>query len=729
LDEAEVDSVHAHLASCQTCRSIVESLPDDALASLVRAAAGSPSLNATPADERTWSEVASDPDDVVPAELADHPRYRIGELLGRGGMGRVYKAEHRLMARAVALKVINRRLTDRAGAAERFRREVQAAARLSHANIVTAHDADQAADVHFLVMEFVEGVDLARLVAECGPLPVAQACDYARQAALGFHHAHERGMVHRDVKPHNLMRTPDGQIKILDFGLARFASDSAAVGDFAPPRLAGATAAAGDLTESGVVLGTADYIAPEQADDPRRADARSDVYSLGCTLYFLLTGGAPFIGDALLKKLAAHARSSPPPLADAPPALARVVGRMMAKDPERRYQTAREAAEALVPFLAAPSLDRTGSYVGASHRGGARRPRWDRRRVALWAVAGAAAFVALLLVGAFVHRVVTVPRAPELQTDEIRRLAGHEGTVRAVAYSPDGRYALSASGWPHGDGTLRLWDLETGAEKQRFVGHRGNVECVAFSPKGGQALSGGADHTVRLWDVESGEQIRPFPGHAGEVYAVAFSPVGGLAVSGDETGSVRLWDVETGEQEGRFLGCRDKVLALAFSPDGTRLAGGCADKAVLVWEVATRAQHCRLEGHTGPVRGVAFSPDGGRVLSAANDKTLRLWDVDARRVVQTFEGHTSSVLSAAFLPDRRRALSGGWDHTLRLWDVETGTELHRFTGHADVIWGIAVSPDGRFGLSCSGGRRTSDGWRDGDDWTVRLWRLPEPPAK
>src|SRR5262249_45758756 len=157
-----------------------------------------------------------------PPGLADHPRYRVLELLGSGGMGAVYRAEHRRMERQVALKGMNPALMTRPAMVERFQREVKAAARLTHPNIVTAHDADQAGDAHFLVMEFVEGLSLAQQVQRQGPLPVPQACAYVRQAALGLQHAFERGMVHRDIKPHNLMLTAGGHVKILDFGLARF---------------------------------------------------------------------------------------------------------------------------------------------------------------------------------------------------------------------------------------------------------------------------------------------------------------------------------------------------------------------------------------------------------------------------------------------------------------------------------------------------------------------------
>ncbi len=172
-----------------------------------------------------WLPLSSSCQDI-PAPLAEHPRYEILGLIGKGGMGDVYKARHRKMERTVALKVINRGLVRKAEAVDRFHREVKAAAQLSHPNIVTAYDADQAGDFHFMVMEYVDGVDLSQTVKDRGALPVAEACDYIRQAAIGLQHAHERGMVHRDIKPHNLMVTADGTVKILDFGLASLAPEA-----------------------------------------------------------------------------------------------------------------------------------------------------------------------------------------------------------------------------------------------------------------------------------------------------------------------------------------------------------------------------------------------------------------------------------------------------------------------------------------------------------------------
>ena len=297
----------------------------------------------------------------IPGALQNHPRYRVIRLLGVGGMGAVFLAEHQLMERNVALKVISQNMMQNATAVERFRREVKAAARLHHPNIVTAFDAEQAGDVHFLVMEYVPGISLAHFVAKHGPLPVQQACDYVRQACLGLQHAMDKGMVHRDIKPQNLMVTPEGRLKILDFGLARFASEAVVTADgksladsFGGAVRPGASFP-GLLTQAGSVMGTPDYIAPEQIDDARKADIRADIYSLGCTFYYLLCGQAPFAAvTALFDKLVAHRERVPLDIRqrrpEVPDGVAAVVHRMIAKRPQDRYATPAAVAGALEPF-------------------------------------------------------------------------------------------------------------------------------------------------------------------------------------------------------------------------------------------------------------------------------------------------------------------------------------------------------------------------------------------
>jgi uncharacterized protein (TIGR03067 family) len=373
LSDVELAELSAHLGECIECREKVEATGDDTLVSLLRAAATEHDSIEKINQPETVAQAAAPAKaaTALPAELADHGRYRVQELLGVGGMGAVYKAEHLLMERPVALKLISHSLTSNPAMVERFRREVKTAGQLKHGNIVMAYDAEQAGDWHFLVMEYVEGKSLARLVTEQGPLPVQHACDYIRQAALGLQYAHERGMVHRDIKPQNLMLTPEGEVKILDFGLARFAMESApkggllAAAEASTPDSRGSQPGAESLTQVGTVMGTPDYIAPEQATDAHTADIRADIYSLGCTLYDLLAGHAPFPEGTVVAKVKAHMERSPEPLTalrtDVSPQLSRVVERMMAKDPAKRYQTPAEVAEALKPFVApAPTRRRRG---------------------------------------------------------------------------------------------------------------------------------------------------------------------------------------------------------------------------------------------------------------------------------------------------------------------------------------------------------------------------------
>jgi serine/threonine protein kinase len=345
LDPTSAAVVERHVAACDSCCRLLEDAPADSFVNQLRHAGPAAQASTADATGVTLAEPA-----VIPPELVDHPRYRVLGLIGQGGMGAVYRAEHRRMERPVALKVINPALVSNPAAVQRFQQEARATARLHHPNIVTAFDSDQAGDLHFLVMEYVEGHNLADLVGERGPLPVAEACDTVRQAALGLQHLHEAGLVHRDVKPHNLMRARDGVVKLLDCGLVRLAGGPQSESGPSGP------AAAPSLTGAGAVMGTADYIAPEQAADPRTADVRSDIYALGCTLFHLLTGRPPFADGSVQDKLARHEREPLPALVelrpDAPPELAAVLVRMTAKKPADRYAAPAEVAAALAPFAA-----------------------------------------------------------------------------------------------------------------------------------------------------------------------------------------------------------------------------------------------------------------------------------------------------------------------------------------------------------------------------------------
>lgn len=269
--------------------------------------------------------------------------YDLLAKLGAGGMGTVFKARHRKLKRVAAIKVLSAHLCTDTAFVSRFQREVETVARLGHPNVVMAYDADEAEMGHFLVMEFVDGRDLASEVEKAGKVSVSRAADYIIQAARGLAYAHTQGIVHRDVKPHNLLLDRSGLVKVTDLGLARLNS--------------AATAGAGGLTQAGGILGTVDYMAPEQAVDSAAIDARADIYGLGCTLYFLLAGTPPYTGPTLVSVLLKHRDAAVPLLRrvrpDVPAELEAVCARMMAKAVGDRYQTMSEVIAALEPFAPA----------------------------------------------------------------------------------------------------------------------------------------------------------------------------------------------------------------------------------------------------------------------------------------------------------------------------------------------------------------------------------------
>jgi WD40 repeat protein/serine/threonine protein kinase len=308
-----------------------------------------------------------------------------------------------------------------------------------------------------------------------------------------------------------------------------------------------------------------------------------------------------------------------------------------------------------------------------------------------------------------------------------RSFEGHTRVVNSVAFSPDGRFALSAS-WEE----VRLWNVATGRCLRTLEVHAGWMSSMAFSPDGRFALSGTyalnvsvdkeAPLVLRLWDVSTGQCLRTFEGHA----PLALSPDGRYALSGAGEKKVdcvfylsrlRLWDLATGQCLRTFQGHEEHeeyegtVHSVAFSPDGRFILAGSGANTLRLWDVSTGQCLRAFEGHEKEINSIAFSPDGRFALSGSSDKALRLWDVATGRCLRTFEGHEKEINSVAFSPDGRFALSGSWDETVRLWDVATGQCLRTFEGHTGGVDSVAFSPDGRFALS------------GGSENTVRLWEI------
>jgi tRNA A-37 threonylcarbamoyl transferase component Bud32 len=591
--------------------------------------------------------------------------YRLLRPLGKGGAGSVFLAEQTTVKRRVAVKVLRGGAGSDPLATARFQREGRAAAALDHPNIVRLFDFGVSHGIHYLVMEYLPGVTVQQLLDTSGPLPVPTAVYLVTQTAHGLAHAHARGIVHRDVKPLNLMAS-DGGVKVLDMGLAR-ALDS---GD---DRL---TEQAGD----DAICGTLDYLSPEQCAGGA-VDARTDIYSLGVTLFTLLAGRPPFPGSPA-EKIAQH-QTAPPPALDrlaptVPPGLARAVERMMAKRAGDRPPTCEAVIAELAPWCPADAPTLPGSDPGCttSLRTSRTLPKnWAasdtpmpgaaprrKRRVVYWL--SALASVALAVTAATCFALSRPAEPAILWAGESVELEGNADTLNEVAFTADGKRLVGVD-WAGG---VSGWDARTGRLLHTRGVYQGGVGNLLTVAPDGRLLLCGSDMPTLLYDFDSGEPVRSYGKRAKGTWSAVMSPDGQrlLLATEDEL-------VEVSRQTGEPLRTFDTRMShhwyATYSPDGTLIAAAGRDagdgRGVLtLWDAATGEPRGRLHEHESDVRWVAFDPAGSRVATCGFNHDVRVWDVARGEVEARFTDPNLFVERVQFLPNGRLLTVSACDFTL-----------------------------------------------------------------
>jgi WD40 repeat protein/serine/threonine protein kinase len=681
-----------------------------------------------------------------PETFPDIPGYQILEFIRRGGMGVVYKARQLSADRIVALKVIRPdRLEglspeERSKSVERFITEAQAAAKLEHENIVHVYEVGEVRGRPFYSMRYVVGNSLHDLIQQ-GPLEGRRAAGYLEKVARAVHEAHRHGILHRDLKPHNILVEADGDRPLVaDFGLAKLLQGGQGV------------------TATGDVMGTPPYMSPEQVESAAHVTVASDVYSLGATLYALLTGRPPFQGHEPVRTLMMVVEDEPtPPRAINPLVhqdLETICLKCLEKEPAKRYSSAEMFADRLQLFLEGkPIPDRPITQVE-------RLGRWCRRNPMVAALTAAVAFVFVSGTGVATYFAIEADarareannnatatlrqrrRADEKAAEAMGRLyisdmrlgqrAWEDNQIGRLVELLDGQRPDRTGGTDLRGFEWYYWWRLCHPDLVRLEGDTRWINSVAYRPDGKRIVGASLDTTVKVWDADTGRLLQTLKGHTNWVNAAAYSPDGQWIISGSHDHTLKLWHAETARESLTLRGHTGPVLAVAFSPDGKRIVSGSYDRTVKLWDTQAGKEILNLKGHTGAVSSVAYSPDGKHIVSCGrgsasgkpNPGEVKVWDVETGQEALTFKGPTDWVNSVAYSPDGQRIISahGAWDYVselapdrlkkfgfpeetlalliqfppeLKVWDARTGEQTLTLKGHRSPVTSVAFSSDGK----------------------------------
>jgi WD40 repeat protein/tRNA A-37 threonylcarbamoyl transferase component Bud32 len=604
-------------------------------------------------------------------------RYQALTPIGQGGFGRTFLAADHYkpsQPKCVIKQFFPQRqsVSDLARARELFRREAVQLEQLgNHPQIPELLAHFEQADYQYLVQEYIRGQNLLQEVAQSGAFSDRQVWQLLADLLPVLDYVHQHQVIHRDIKPQNIIRRANSQQYVLvDFGAAKSVGYS-------------------DLARTGTSIGSPEFIPPEQVIG--KATYASDLYSLGVTCLYLLTGMRPANLYDTEEGVWSWRPQLPQPL---PTALSNILDRLLQGAVKRRYPSAIAVLRDLHdPILLAALQVETVAQLDS--------PAISK--------AESAASQPLLTTMSAAESGTT--QLPPSQLAErwicTHTLSGHRNWVRSLVIHPDGKTLASGSG----DKTLRIWNLLTGETLREIPAHDSWVRTVALSPDGKILASGSNDRTIKLWDWQTGDQLHSLTGHTEWVRAIAFSPDGKMLFSSAQDKTIRCWQMPTGTAKAILTGHTHWVVCLISTAIAGRLwlFSGSRDHTIRVWDGRTGESLHTLTGHTATVNALTLSLDRTTLISGSDDGTIRLWNWQRGRCLHTLPGDGNPVHALAVSGDGNWLVSGGQDKALKLWELSSRLLKHTLSGHLGWIWTVAFSPDQK--------TLASGSW----DGTVKLW--------